>query len=204
MPTFAFTLLVDGPDLQSEQNLDALFEAGCDDATFGSREHIQYADFHRQAPTLAQALSSAIRDVQAAVPGSRVLRVEPEEFVSLSAIATRTHRSREYVRLLAEGKRGPGGFPSAVRWIDARTRVWRWSDVAEWFETCMGKAPAPRTDVDVIVIFNGLLEAGRHVQRLSRDQDREAVAEFVREDEELRSLLGTRGLKSPRGARTAS
>jgi hypothetical protein len=191
MANFTFTLLIDGPDLQSDENLEALFEAGCDDATIGSRDHIQYADFDREAATLAEAIASAIRDVQTAVPNARVLRVEPEEFVSLTAIAQRTERSREYIRLLAEGERGPGGFPSPVRWIDARTRVWRWGDVAEWFETSMGTTP-PRghVDIDVIVMFNSLLEARFHAGRLSRQRDRQILSEFVREDDELRDLLG--------------
>ena len=29
MPTFTFTLIVEGPDLQADETIDALFEAGC-------------------------------------------------------------------------------------------------------------------------------------------------------------------------------
>ena len=35
MSTFHFTLIVDGPDLQDESRIGALFEAGCDDAAIG-------------------------------------------------------------------------------------------------------------------------------------------------------------------------
>ena len=56
MEPYTFTLLIAGPDLQTDANLDALFEAGCDDATFGNRDRIQYADFNREAPNLAEAI----------------------------------------------------------------------------------------------------------------------------------------------------
>lgn len=36
-----FTLIVDGPDVQDEALIDALFEAGCDDALVGRAEGIQ-------------------------------------------------------------------------------------------------------------------------------------------------------------------
>jgi hypothetical protein len=41
-------------------------------------------------------------------------------------------RSRESVRLLAAGERGPGDFPAPVSHLKARTRLWRWSEVAGW------------------------------------------------------------------------
>jgi heptaprenylglyceryl phosphate synthase len=37
-----FTLIVDGPGVQDEARVDALFEAGCDDALVGGAEGIQY------------------------------------------------------------------------------------------------------------------------------------------------------------------
>ncbi|HEU5244121.1 MAG TPA: hypothetical protein VFU33_06950 [Gaiellaceae bacterium] len=188
MPTYTFTLLIDGPDLQSEENIEALFEAGCDDALFGARDHIQYADFDREASNFAEAVSSAIRDIESTVPDARVLHIEPEEFVSLTAIADRTGKSRECVRLWAEGARGPGGFPSAVRWIDARTRVWRWLDVVGWLPQ-VGVNLEAAHDIEVVVTFNGLLEAKNHLNRIAGSEEREAVADFVREHEELRDLL---------------
>lgn len=181
MPTHTFTLLIDGPDLQTE--------AGCDDALFGARDHIQCADFDRDAPNFAVAVGSAIRDVERAISGARVLRVEPEEFVSLAAIAERTGKSRECVRLWAEGQRGPGGFPSALRWIDARTRLWRWSDVVEWLTKNSVVVTTTPDDADVIVTINSLLEMSNHIQRLTGKDERDAVVALVRDHDELRSLL---------------
>ena len=45
MAMFSFTLTVDGADILDAAALDALFEAGCDDATFGSAGSVQTAEF---------------------------------------------------------------------------------------------------------------------------------------------------------------
>lgn len=54
-PIQHFTLTVDGADLQSEPFIDALFKAGCDDATVGRVEGVQYVDFLREAESLGEA-----------------------------------------------------------------------------------------------------------------------------------------------------
>ena len=71
MPINHFTLIVDGPDLQTEPFIDALFEAGCDDATVGRTDGVQYIDFDREAESLGKAVISAVRDVEQ-VEGVRV------------------------------------------------------------------------------------------------------------------------------------
>jgi len=60
-----------------DQSTDALFEAGCDDATFGALDGKQYARFDREAICFGAAVSSAIRDVTRALPGLAIVRVEP-------------------------------------------------------------------------------------------------------------------------------
>lgn len=155
MAEFGFRLVLRG-DLTPDR-LDGLYEAGCDDATFGEREAVPYADFDRTARTFATAVGRAIRDVER-VPGVRVVRVEPDDLVSAAAIAQRTGRTRESVRLLSEGERGPGGFPAPVAWVNGRTRVWRWADVARWFHKALdeqiGGSPAP----SLVAALNAALE----------------------------------------------
>ena len=75
MPTQQFTLIVEGADLQSEAVIDALFEAGCDDATVGRIDRTQYVAFDREAASLGEAILSAVRDVEK-VKGIHVTRVE--------------------------------------------------------------------------------------------------------------------------------
>lgn len=128
MREYSFTLIIEG-DVNG--SLDALFEAGCDDATFGSVDGVHYADFDRSAETFAAAVAAAISAVES-VSGLRVIRVEPDDLVTASEIADRLGRSRESVRLLIAGERGPGGFPAPVSHLRSRHRLWRWADVAAW------------------------------------------------------------------------
>lgn len=127
-----FTLVISG-DLDDDSALDALFEAGCDDATFGSVDGVGFADFIREAPSFLEAVRGAIEQVES-VPGLRVTRVEPDDLVTMSEIAERLGRSRESVRLWISGARGPGEFPQPVSHLKARTRLWRWSEVTAWTE----------------------------------------------------------------------
>lgn len=130
MDTYEFTLVIDG-DVMGDEAIDALFEAGCDDATFGGIDGSSYGGFDREAETLEQAIASAIAQVES-VHGLVVVRVEPDDLVTLTDIAHRLGRTRESVRLLAAGERGPGGFPPPVSHLRTRNRLWRWSDVAAW------------------------------------------------------------------------
>jgi hypothetical protein len=81
MKTFEFTLHfklpADRPDPKSW--LDALFEAGCDDATVGVGRlgHIAL-DFSREALNSAKAIMSAIADVKRAIPGSDFISANPD------------------------------------------------------------------------------------------------------------------------------
>ncbi|HEV2857641.1 MAG TPA: hypothetical protein VGW80_04475 [Solirubrobacterales bacterium] len=168
MKSFNFTLIFEGLDELDEEVVNALYEAGCDDALFGERHATPFGEFDREAPNFSTAVWSAIRTVESAVPALRVVRVEPDDLVSLTVIASRTGRSRESVRLLASGKRGPGGFPEPLAWIDASTRVWQWSNVAIWFNEKMEEdvkldAGAPQ----FIAALNGSLEARRQIASLA-------------------------------------
>ena len=64
MPIHHFTLAVDGPDLQDDTLIDAVFEAGCDDAAIGRIDGIQYIEFEREAVSLDRATASAINDLE--------------------------------------------------------------------------------------------------------------------------------------------
>jgi hypothetical protein len=69
-----FTLALEGSEGWSAAREDALFEAGCDDATILVQAGRVYLEFDREAPSLENATLSAIRDVRRA--GLRVLRVD--------------------------------------------------------------------------------------------------------------------------------
>lgn len=76
MKKYSFTLILAGALQLTDEIADALFEAGCDDATPGTCEGVFSIDFHREANSLEEAIRSAIADVQTA--GCDVERVEIE------------------------------------------------------------------------------------------------------------------------------
>lgn len=73
MPTHRFTLIVEGPDLQAERSIGALFRAGCNDATVGRTDGAQYIEFDREAKSFSQAVLSAVQDVEK-VEGLQITR----------------------------------------------------------------------------------------------------------------------------------
>lgn len=172
MRTYDFTLLVEGADLQTDQAQDALFEAGCDDATIGVVAGVQRLAFDREARSPAEALVSAIVAVERAVPGVRVVRVAPDEYVTLAEIARRTGRTRESVRLLASGDRGPGDFPPPAARAAERNRLWRWAEVAGWFAARLGERVA--VPDPALPAVNGLLQARTALAQLNAE-DRDLV-----------------------------
>ncbi len=96
MRTYHFTLIVEGTDFAGSDVVNAVYEAGCDDATVGVRNGVPCADFSREAPCLEEAALSAIADLES-VEGIAVLRIAaaglhgtiPREDVSRSREAFR-------------------------------------------------------------------------------------------------------------------
>ncbi len=64
MPNHHFTLTIEGPELQSEPFIDTRSEAGCEDATPGPADGVQYLDFDREAEGPGEAIISAMRCVE--------------------------------------------------------------------------------------------------------------------------------------------
>jgi hypothetical protein len=128
MSIFEFTLRLDQEI--SEVQADTLYGIFQDGSITTGRGRTEI-EFSRDADGWAEAIGSAIRDVES-LSGIRVIGVGQEDLVSLMEIAHRTKRSREAVRLWAAGKRGPGDFPSPDWQSPSGERFWSWPDVAYW------------------------------------------------------------------------
>jgi hypothetical protein len=137
MHSYTFTLILAGIQEVTDEVEDALFEAGCDDALLGSRDGVVFLDFEREASSAREAVLSAIADVAKSGIGARVARVEPDEFVTMAEIARRANRSRENIRQLVAGLRGPGDFPPPVANLKQKSPIWRWADVEAWLRQKM-------------------------------------------------------------------
>ena len=189
MPTHTFTLLLSGVDLDVLGVEDRLFEAGCDDATFGTRGGTPFAEFDREAPSFVKAVISAMSDLENAIPGLTVMRIEPDDLVSIASIAKRTGRTNESVRLLVEGQRGRGGFPRPVAIVDKRTRLWSWIEVADWFHANPSNArrrasqePNDESGTDsarFVAAMNGLLRSRGLAAGITEPEQRRALARLA-------------------------
>ncbi|HLF99643.1 MAG TPA: hypothetical protein VI916_04165 [Acidimicrobiia bacterium] len=75
MTVFSFTLTIDGADVLTDAAQNDLFEAGCGDATFGVTAGVQTAAFDREAADFADAVATAIKAIESAVEGARVIEI---------------------------------------------------------------------------------------------------------------------------------
>jgi hypothetical protein len=132
MKTYNFTLVLSGKNEPSEDLENVLFEAGCDDATLYFRNGIPYLDFDRETNSFEEAVISAIQQVEEAQSGLKVERVEPDDLVTIAQIARRLDKTREYIRLLTEGKRGSGDFPPPIAGFSEKSLIWSWKQVSKW------------------------------------------------------------------------
>lgn len=175
----SFTLFIEGLDVTSDSQIDALHEAGCDDATFGSRDGVAYAIFDREARRFSDALRGAMADVLRALPEARITRIEPDDLVTMATIARRCGRTRESIRLLANEARGPGGFPPPVAYVDDRTRLWHWPDVARWVNDHRQLGIEVDAEAaDLVAAMNAAFELRDHSSRL-RAGDRALIGRIL-------------------------
>jgi len=153
-----FVLVLSGVPVLDERVMNALFEAGCDDATPSLRFGVVSLTFDREAVSRKEAILSAIRDVIRAGIGARVKSVDDCHLVTQADIARRIDRSRQLVHQFIAGVRGRGGFPGPVCHLNEGAPLWRWSEVATWlWRNDMIKEEIVRTAREVEMI-NGVLE----------------------------------------------
>ncbi len=177
---YSFTIFFSATDVLDDERLDALYEVGCDDALFGVRDGAQYGAFDREANSFSEALASAIRDVTSAVPGLLVVRIEPDDLVTMAAIAKRSGLSREYIRLLSTNQRGPGGFPAPVTYADHKTRLWHWPDIAHWLaEHHKAKVEVDAHAADLVAAMNAAFDLREHARHLHDKHDLALIAQAL-------------------------
>jgi hypothetical protein len=78
MKTHTFTLILSGVAEITPELADAMYEATHGDIELNLRDGVAFGEFERTAATLREAITSAIREVENAVAGVRVVRVESE------------------------------------------------------------------------------------------------------------------------------
>jgi hypothetical protein len=78
MKTHTFTLILAGVAEITPELADALYTATQGDIELNLRDGVAFVEFDRSAATLHEAITSAIREIEQAPVGVRVVRVESE------------------------------------------------------------------------------------------------------------------------------
>jgi hypothetical protein len=86
MQSFQFTLILAGVSEITPALADALYDATKGDIELSMSNGITFLEFERKAPTLHKAITSAIRQVEGADVGVRVVRVESEAANTIAKI----------------------------------------------------------------------------------------------------------------------
>lgn len=131
MNEYEFTLKFRLPDAGAdpEQFIEALAEAGCDDATVGIGQHGRIAlEFTREADTALDAVASAVQAVQRAIPGAEFVEASPD-FVGLTEVADLVGCTRQNMRKLMVSNLAT--FPVAVH--EGSQSLWHLRPMLVWF-----------------------------------------------------------------------
>jgi hypothetical protein len=170
MKTYNFVLHFDLPNAKAdpEDYLDALFEAGCDDALVGTGEAGVIAlDFSREAEDASSALVSAVSNVLTAIPGARLTEAGPD-LLNLSEIAEWISEqvqpvTRQAIRKYAKGAlaKTTVRFPAPA--VSSSSPVWHLADVLVWMrenhKVDVLKAAPLLESTQVIKTFNAAVSA---------------------------------------------
>ncbi len=132
---FEFTLIFRLPPTgrDPKQWLDALYEAGCDDATIGvGRPGAIAFHFSREAASSQKAIKSAIQNVKKAILGATLTEIGPD-LVNLADISDLLGCTRQNVQKYSRGNIQTviEQFPDPV--VSGPTSLWRLAEVACWF-----------------------------------------------------------------------
>jgi len=136
---YEFVLRFQLPDVEAQPDdyLDALYEAGCDDALVGiGLPGYIGLDFCREAESASEAISSAIENTLAAIPDALLVEVTPD-LLNLSEMADLISAqvqpvTRQAMRKYAFGQvaKMKTRFPPAA--VASRSPLWHLDDVVNW------------------------------------------------------------------------
>ena len=161
-PEHDFALILSGITELTPEVQDALFEAGCDDATISVRAGRVYLTFSRNSRSLKDAILTAIQDVKNARVGADVLRVDVCNLVTQADIARKIGRSRQLVHQYIAGVRGPGRFPAPACKITDGVPLWYWCEVAYWLRQNDMISHDAATEAQEVALINTVLEMRYH------------------------------------------
>lgn len=154
MTTYEFSLIFTLPHEDEDPDIyvEALYEAGCADATIGiGRMGMIALDFDRDALSAYAAIESAIRDVRKVIPQAKLVEASPD-YVGLTEAAEIAGFSRQNMRKLI--LKDTNSFPIAVH--VGNPAVYHLDAVLKWFK-----------DVRKIDVRNDLVEVSAVTRQIN-------------------------------------
>jgi hypothetical protein len=149
--------LVSAPDCELEEAGLVAFETSNGSALV----HVAF-----ESASMPTAIARGVRAVeQLGQLGLQVMGVASNDVVSLKDIAARIGRTYESVRLLATGKRGPGGFPAPL--ARGQWALYFWTEVSIWLAQHYG--------TEAVGSFDRQIAAADYLIRARRMIDDEAA-----------------------------
>ena len=128
--TFTLKYRLAPHDSDPDVLVERLGASGCDDALVGTGKAGRLAlEFTREARNAAEAVRSALADVQRAIPSAQLIEASPD-LVGLSDIAEIAGISRQAMRKLMLSH--PDSFPVPVH--DGNIAIWHLADLLSWLK----------------------------------------------------------------------
>ena len=184
MALHTFSIIVSGVDIYSDDFEEVFFHAGCDDAIIRVERGALILSFDREAVSFSAALESAMSDVRTA--GAKVVRIEPDNLVTMADVAKRLDRSRSAVSQYVAGTRRER-FPAPVVRVTAENPLWDWVQVLEW----LARERDPSVTDDMLAQARAIKRASEtRGQSLSVDVDRRTVTATIPTGAGTRRNLG--------------
>lgn len=130
------------------------------------------------APSFPAAVACVAVQLHTLIPARWATGLVVDDTVSLSETARRAgSRTKQSLRLLATGERGPGGFPAPVIGTGSH-RLYSWAAIAEYLRA-LGDA-VPQVDTEIMVMDRVLAaRAAVHAARLTDSFWTEATRDVV-------------------------
>jgi hypothetical protein len=131
--TFMLNFTLPAREDDPEQFLDALYNAGCDDAVVGVGQYGMIGlDFTRAATSAEEAIRSAVGNVRSAIPGTTLVQAGPD-LVGLTEMAVIFGFSRQNMRKYATGQSSvTAAFPLPV--VLGDPSLWHLVEIVAWFK----------------------------------------------------------------------
>jgi predicted DNA-binding transcriptional regulator AlpA len=145
-------------------HLDALYEAGCDDANVGTGAAGYLGlSFMRESTSVQTAVETAITNVKQAIPHAQLERAAPD-LLNLSELAFLFGFTKQNMRKYARGEVASltKDFPSPV--ITGKTSYWHAAKIAQW----LNEQRVVKINDDVLNTLLTLWSLNQAIERLQR------------------------------------